>query len=416
MRIRQAPERPRHRRRGVVLLALAAIAGGLAVWGAGLPAPSSSLPQMLKIVWQKGPDLPQGFQDSSGGIVDHFLVTVAGFCTGQTQGVVNKLGKYPRGFLKKSWALNLQAPQSGWQRLPDFPGAARQALTCAAVDNHIYCWGGFSDFSPYCYRDGYELSRTDGQWKWQSLPELPWRYAGAGMCAVGPKIYWLGGVDRAETHTKFYTNSGPAGRVSRRGARLLVFDTREPQRGWQELPSCPGTPRWVPAMAAVKGEIYVLGGATGRDNPTGHYCTVVDNWKFDPARKAWTRLPDSPVSSGNFPTGAIVYQHRFILLIGGGQYPHVMGPSGTLSKPYGKTFKHYLHNPYNSNVWVFDTRTNAFGTATPLPLNNNLPMAVLEGNQLNLLGGETGGAVVDGEYFGHHPDLYLVGEISRVRH
>lgn len=375
--------------------------------------PVKTLRHMLKITWEKGPDLPQGFQDSSGGIVGHLLVTIDGFCGGQTKGDVNKLGKYPRGFLKKAWSLNLKAPQDGWQRLPDFLGVPRQALSCASVKDNIYCWGGFSDSYPFCFRDGYELSRVRGQWKWSRLPDLPWNVAGAGMCAIGSKIYLMGGADHVDyVRKKFHTNSDRFGNIKRLGARLLVFNTQSKQSGWKELPSCPGTPRWVAAVSSVNGEIYVIGGATGEDNKTGHYCTVVDNWKYEPTHRVWKRLPDTPIASGNFPSGKIVFENRYILLIGGCQYKNVMGPTGTLHAPYGKPFRHYNHNPYYSDVFVFDTRTDTFGRATSLPLNNNMPMAVLAGNQLNLIGGETGGAVIGGEYFGHHPDLYLVGRVS----
>ena len=42
----------------------------------------SPLPLMLRIQWERGANLPQGFQDSDGGIIDSQLVTVGGFCGG----------------------------------------------------------------------------------------------------------------------------------------------------------------------------------------------------------------------------------------------------------------------------------------------------------------------------------------------
>ena len=53
-----------------------------------------------------------------------------------------------------------------------------------------------------------------------------------------------------------------------------------------------------------------------------------------------------------------------------------------------------------------------FGTADKLPLDNNLPMTVVRGDRIYLIGGETGGGTVDAEYFGHHPELVLVGQIG----
>ncbi len=60
------------------------------------------------------------------------------------------------------------------------------------------------------------------------------------------------------------------------------------------------------------------------------------------------------------------------------------------------------------------SKTNSFGRATPLPLNNNMPMAVIHGDELHLIGGETGGAVIEGEPYAHHPDLYLIGKLSET--
>jgi len=66
-------------------------------------------------------------------------------------------------------------------------------------------------------------------------------------------------------------------------------------------------------------------------------------------------------------------------------------------------------------VFVYDTNTDSFGTADPLPLNNNLPMSVLRGDRLYLIGGETAGSVVEGEHFGHHPDLLLIGRLTEAK-
>jgi hypothetical protein len=113
------------------------------------------LPKLLTITWRKGPDLPQGFQDSAGGVVGDMLITVGGFTQGQTQGVVNKRGRYPREFLNRGWGLNLNSQQGAWQPLPAFPGPARQGLSGAVIRDQFYVWGGFSYSPPYTYKDGY---------------------------------------------------------------------------------------------------------------------------------------------------------------------------------------------------------------------------------------------------------------------
>ncbi|MCK5527996.1 MAG: hypothetical protein KAJ05_12660 [Candidatus Latescibacteria bacterium] len=42
------------------------------------PHEAPSLLRMLNITWKKGPDLPQGLQDSSGGILNNTLITSGG--------------------------------------------------------------------------------------------------------------------------------------------------------------------------------------------------------------------------------------------------------------------------------------------------------------------------------------------------
>jgi len=187
-----------------------------------------------------------------------------------------------------------------------------------------------------------------------------------------------------------------------------VLDTQKLDAGWKELPQFPGTPRFTHAMQAIDGTIYIIGGAA-RSQPY----TVVDNWKLDPPTGKWTRLSDLPIASGNFPKSSnLVYANRYILLPGGYQYGAVLNPDGTTRPPYGKPSTHNPKSGLCNDVFVYDTQTDTFGSADKLPIDNNLPMTVVRGDRIYLIGGETGGGVVDGEYYGHHPDLLLIGRIS----
>lgn len=377
-------------------------------------AAEPELPLWLEIEWKLGPDLPQAFQDSDGGIIENVLVTTCGYCDSRETAPPSKKEKSGMGQHKKTWGLTLDGATNGWQTLPDYPGAARQELCAIAIGHRLFSWGGFSYNPPFCFRDGYSLFPKAGQWEWEALPQLPWRISSASISAIGDTIYIFGGADFQLPENKYFTAADYAGKTKRIGARLLAFNTGIASAGFREMASCPGTPRFVAAMAAIPGRLYLIGGAAGQDNPTGSYCTVVDNWCYDPGNDKWERLADTPIATGNFPAGAIVYQARYILLIGGFQYRNVMNPDGTTRSAFGKVTKHYPGKDYCSDVLVYDTQTKSFGRATPLPLNNNLPMAVLRGDVLHLIGGETGGAVIEGEPFAHHPDLYLTGKIRQV--
>ncbi|MFH0796342.1 MAG: discoidin domain-containing protein [Candidatus Omnitrophota bacterium] len=370
--------------------------------------------KMLEIGYRRGPDLPQGFQDSAGGFLGNRLITACGFCGGKDKGT--RPERYPRGFLKKVWALDLAKKDSGWISLPDFPGVERQGLFCAVVNNSIYYWGGFSYTEPCCYDDGYRLSYQNEEWVWEPLPSLPWRLTFSGTCAIGTKIYVFGGHDYDNKEEGGnHTLTDRTGKIKRMGARFLMLDTDNLEAGWQHLAECPGTPRGAPAMAAVAGKIYVLAG-TSRPSDINIACSVVDNWMYDPDTNKWSPLPDMPVSSGGFPSGNIVFKNRYILLIGGYPYDKILNPDGTLRDKYG-TASTSIENPssYYNNVFVYDTQTNRFGTADSLPLNNFFPMAVVRGDEIFLIGGETGGGKIDGVYYAHHPDLLLIGKINELK-
>jgi len=397
---------------GPLAAALSVVQSSVALSGELSTTPSAAtLPKMINIRWHRGPDLPQGFQDSECGIVDGTLITTAGFCQGLAMPIPGKESKYPRGFLKKTWGLTLTDRDAGWQRLPDLPGDARQELFGVSVGDKLYVWGGFSYEAPYTYKDGYCLSRQNSQWRWEKMPDLPFALCSSGIAAIGGKIFVMGGMRYfADNGGGYHCNTPDQGAPI--GSQLMVFDTVRPGDGWKILPHCPGTPRAVHAMAAVDGKLYIIGGANGTDNASKNLCTVVDNWRFDPSIQKWDRLADTPIASGNFPAGNIVFKDRYVLLIGGAQYGRVMGPDGQPHPIYGNTYKHYPNKWYNSDIFVYDTHTDTFGSATPMPLNNNLPAVVLKSNQLHLIGGETHGCAIDGELYGQHPDLYLIGDLK----
>ena len=378
------------------------------------PQPQRAISPMLRIEWERGPNLPQGFQDSDGGILAGELITVGGFCSGGLpEDNQQKPGRYPRGFLNQGWALNLARPAGGWRPITPFPGAPRQGLSAAHVGGALFFWGGFSYTAPFTYDDGWRLSRRDENWQWDALPATPWPIASPALAVVDAIIYLFGGADYDAQ--QFSTETDRHGKHDRLGARLLQLDTRRLQDGWQELPACPGSPRWVHAMSAVAGKLYVLGGATGNLEQAGTaygYCTVVDNWSFDPSTKTWTRLRDLAISSGNFPRSTNnVFQDRYILLPGGHQYSYVRDLDGNVRDKYGKASSANPASGLYNNVFVYDVKTDRFGTAGTLPIDNNLPMTVVRGDRIYLIGGETGGGVVLGEYYGHHPELLLQGTL-----
>ncbi len=382
---------------------------------------------MLKIQWRRGPDLPQGFQDSDGGFIGRHLISVGGFCSGGLEmDNQRKPGRYPRGFLDKAWALDTSQRDARWESLPRFPGEARQGLFAVAIDDAIYLWGGFSYTQPFCYANGFRLSRPSGRWKWDALPALPYPLTSAAMCAIDKRIYLLGGADYDGT-IGFYTQSDRTGQISRLGARLWVLDTRTLTRSRNQRTNPDRLARIAPASGHAALRARGRGGgrqavcdrrsdghSQGRKNQPRllHRRRQLD---VRPARSAWTRLRDLPVSSGNFPHSTnLVFRDRYVVLPGGHQYDWVANPDGTVRPKYGEASSVRKASGLFNDCFVYDTQSGLFGSADRLPIDNNLPMAVVRGDEIYLLGGETGGGEIDGVWYGHHPDLLLIGKISQI--
>jgi len=384
-----------------------------------VPQPQETLPQMLRFSWSKAPDMPQGVQDNDGGVIGNWLILAGGFCGGYDDDW--KPGKYLRGFLKKVWGLDLTDEQKGWIELPDFPGIARQEMFGISVNDAIYLWGGLSYTAPYAFDDGYKLSRQGDKWVWEELPPLPWKVATGGICAIRSNIYIFGGHDYDKE--KIYTLTDRTGKIKRLGARLLVFNTDNPEAGWKELSQCPGAPRYQGGTAAVDGKIYVIGGACYSTDPPAQH-SVVDSWCYEPETEEWTRRRDLPVSCGGYSSGHIVYNNRYILLACGYQHPTIMNPDATIREKYGtpsqvvETWERHPRlkggNKYFNHFWVHDTRTNLYGTATKLPYDDHVPGTHVIGDTVYLFPGETGGFVYEGEYYGHHPEFVLKGRIEEL--
>ena len=377
----------------------------------------AELPQMLSIQWQAETPLPQGMQDNAVSLVDDWLISVGGFCGGADGDW--KPGLYPRGFLDKAWGLHLAQRRRGWQALPPLPGVPRQAMQSTSIDGALYLWGGFNYTKPYTYADGHRLSRDRDEWSWSQLPPLPSPSAWGGTCAIGSKIYCLGGADyNAE---RFFTLRDRTGQIDRLGARLLVFDAQDSAAGWRVLRPMPGTPRCLAAVVAVDGLIYVLGGVGILES--GGYANVVDSWRYDPANDSWQQVRDYPISAAGASSDLTVYRDRYILLPAGYQYGVVQRPDGRTTPAYGmptkveRTWKQhpqFTTTHYYNHVFVYDTLTNRYGTATPLPFDDVASITVIRGDDVYIFPGETGGFRWKGEYFGHHPEFVLRGRIQVV--
>ena len=276
-----------------------------------------ALPHMLSIDWQRLPDLlisKSGFQNSDGGWVSPDEA-IAAFGHGH--------GSTP--FLNTAYKLNVTAAAASkcrgsggacdkdsmehWRKLPSAPVDGRQDVASAVIDGAVYILGGFSYTAPYSYSDFLRLgaNATSGGWDWRRLPSFPYPVAMHAVASISSKLYVQGGAcyDRVSFSNWVDCTGGTPGL----GKRLYEFDVTDEPRGWQRLPDNPGPPRANAALSSVRGSLFVIGGNTFVSKAQGHRTTtsmtLVDNWRYDPGTRQWSRLADLPVASGNFQTNGV---------------------------------------------------------------------------------------------------------------
>ena len=370
--------------------------------------------------------LPQGVQDSGGGIVHDRLVTFGGFCGGNHEFRAHYCcGE--RGFNADSFALELRGKANGnvpvtvdhvWDKpLPGFPGGARQGHKCANVGKDsgaLYCWGGFS-YTPlasnasmemlkqkksnaYARKDGYRLQRDKktGLFEWSKLPDLPVNqgvYMGIVSCGNG-KVYIVGGADYDSE--LFHTDHD--NKHENKGLGTFSWEYDPKRESWARLPNLPGNARMNGALACVDNVLYLFGGITSGTSigSTNTFKSVLDNWSYSIENGKWSRLPDTPFVTSNWGS-APVFQKRYVVLLGGYGYSTsitVHGASPTVRKDVPKEYP-YLGEKvnqydYSNGVLVYDIMKRAFFWTDPLPINLNPSMIIGSNDSIYIVGGETG--------------------------
>lgn len=379
-------------------------------------APSlEELKPKIEIEWRLGPDYPMGIQDSLVGCINGRIVSTGGFTRHPLdicEQIPDAFDGQTSGFTRLAFVFDPAHEATGWARIADMPGPARQGAAIAVVDSMLYAMGGLNYTEPFTYRDTYRLQEKEGHWVWEELPscQLPWPvYGNAGSTAViGKKIYLLGAADFFQgpgaDGNDFHSESGRDGNPV--GTALTVLDTSQLEGGWKRLADCPGVPKFNCAIAAAGGKIYQLGGVFAPLAKQEYaYYNAVDSWMYDPAIDSWTRLRDVPPGANR---RALAYDDRYILLIAGYKYAQTWHLDQTVSDVYSaaektRDWKEFFEN----TVLVYDTKTGLLGQADPLIEPNSIPSSAIVGDTIYCLGGEGGPRLF-------HPATLQIGKIVKV--
>lgn len=443
------------------------------------------LETIFNINFDSLPLLPTGIEDFCGGIIDNDLIITCGFGGNfRRQNIPPYWKSYDqRFFYNDTYKLDLNNMQDGFKKMINFPGCPRQKPGGIIVNNEFYVWGGLS-YEPckkltkknitakkkntMSHKDGYKLSKNkNNEYEWTKLPDLPENITGFSITSYKKKIYIFGGCDYYDS--SFNTWTDRSNKINFFGSRLFMFDTENISQGWkfinyaQDINNIKATPRMNHIGIQLNGNIYILGGGTGRMHGQCFYSTV-DNWKYNIETNEWKKIIDCPSSQTNW-RHAVIYKNRYIILVGGvlvngaatneSKIREVIDVNKNISKAYGiirqKKNKVYIdeyNKTYNipnngtvnvpiivkgktitknldlnskmcGDIIVFDTINEKFykfddieyDDKIPLPINNNIPFVEIFNDNLIILGGEIDYGVFKNIVYKGCTDMAIIGKI-----
>ena len=132
--------------------------------------------------------------------------------------------------------------------------------------------------------DGGSAPAASATARWTALRPSLLSRTEVAAARIGRFIYVVGGFER---------------RSGRSTAAVERYDLRRDR--WRRVRSMPVALNH-PAAAAYRGDVYVLGGYTGRGDLRGEVASL---YRYDPGRDRWSRLPDAPTRRAALAVGVV---------------------------------------------------------------------------------------------------------------
>ncbi|MFT3784836.1 MAG: kelch repeat-containing protein [Tepidisphaeraceae bacterium] len=241
-----------------------------------------------------------------------------------------------------------------WTQLRNMP----QTLTHAAqvVDGpYVYLVGGFVGNHPGAGTTSFWKYDTRSD-TWSRGPSLPAPRGAGGLALINRKLYYVGGLVRAEN-------------VTVNQSEMWNLDLANANATWQVRAPLPlGRNHFSTVSIGTK--LYVMGGQNLWNEFNGNTSRVD---VYDYATNKWSVGASLPKPRGHTLATATVYNNK-IYLLGG----NTNGPLSGVQTPL-------------SDVTVFDPATNRWTDLTPLPGQRMGGVAGVIGNRLYFSGGNTPG-------------------------
>ncbi len=302
------------------------------------------------------------------------------------------------------YALNLKDKKAQWEKLPAFPGGARNQAVAAGVDGKLYVFGGFHNTDVadnQTAKDAYAFDTKTKEWTKLTTRSPFGTSAGTSAATYNGKIYFLGGVNE-NIWDGLFQDAKAAGEEKGKvfdkyfamSAEDFFFNpivsSYDPATNhWANLGYFPYGGRAGAALSIKDGKMLVVNGElkAGLRTPTTELGTI------GKASIEWKKLGDLPAPEGDAEQEGIAaamggYTNETYLVTGGANFPGVRANyvKGVFDHRKAKATK-----TFRADVYAFDAKTGDWSIVGKLPQGIAGGVAVSYDNKVILAGGKTTG-------------------------
>jgi N-acetylneuraminic acid mutarotase len=297
-------------------------------------AGTSSISMPSSLHWKQLAPLPdrEGFASPFAGVAGGALLVAGG---------ANFPDKRPWEGGAKVWydrVLALAAPGGAWVEAGRLPRANAYGVAVSAPAGLICAGGG--DARGH-FREVFLLTWDGRTLRSRALPPLPRACAFGSGALVGGIFYVAGGIEQPEATMALAT--------------LWALEVAQPEKGWRELPACPGPARMLAVAGATADTFYLFGGVALHASADGkaQRTALRDAYAYS-AAGGWKKLADLPRAATAAPSPAPLTDEGKLLVISGddGQRAHLNGPN---------------HPGFPTEVWAYEPAADRWSAAGEAP-------------------------------------------------
>jgi N-acetylneuraminic acid mutarotase len=292
--------------------------------------------------------------------------------------------------VQRSARRKVVQPQPGWEAVAPLPHGIGNAV-CGAFGDDVVVAGGITwkNGNKIWLRDVLVFQAERDAWIWKE--PLPEPIAYCAFCQTNEGLHFAGGGDGTSTIGKIFrldqqfelhqTGSLPqalalSGAAETGGTLYIAGGVTDiahletssdvfhalnlADSSVERLPAFPGGNIIVPAAAALKGRIYIFGGAPPGDTP-GQVVNSGEALAYSINDGQWRRVAPLPFSVRG--SAACVLNNRHILIAGG------------------------YTDRFSADCLIYDIETDRYSKTLPLP-HGVMPSLVRAGKYVYCIGGE----------------------------